>query len=446
MGGNPHPGLRQRLAAYTPLGAHAERIKGSYKSTWSMLDVEYAYRLATILSSKPRFTGSAGEVEARERIIEELTRSSYNPALEDFTVKTYEVLKTELTVTAPHVEEIQASAIGFSGETSGTEGRLVYVENSDRALIPEDDGWIALTSTRPSAENWKLLAKKASGLVVAESSPYRSLSRVEVPWEWRQRYGNLPAVYVSYWDAVRLLKAERVRLVVEQEYRDVVSYNVVAEKRGSKYPEEIILVTAHYDSVRDVPGAVDNAGGAALAMAIARELGGVKLKRTVRFALFSGEELGLRGSLAYVERHKDELKNIILVVNLDVHGGALGSSAAIVSGSKTLKSYVESKAKEVGVNLSVSEDVMSSDSTSFVWKGIPAVNFFRSSGSGHDMHTERDASNHLHPLAFRLIGEFTLKFIVDLANAEEVPFDRELPEDIKRKAEEYFKKKLAIVE
>ncbi len=412
-----------------------------------MFDPLYAYRLALELAREHRFTGSRGEDEARKIILEELTEHGYNPTLEEFNVKVYDVHRLELRVISPFKAEIQASPIGFSGETGGVEGRLAYIENSDRILLPEENGWIGLATGRPSAENWRLLARRAAGLIIAEGTPYRALSRVAVPWEWRERYGSLPAVYVSYRDAVRLLDAERVFLALEQTYRDVTSYNIYAEKSGYKYPDEIVLVTAHYDSVLGVPGATDNAGGVALLLTLAKSLSGQRLKRSVRFVFFGAEELGLRGSLAYVDKHKDELKKVVLVVNLDVHGGALGSSAAIVSGSKTLRNYVESKAKEVGVNLNVSEDVMSSDSTSFVWKGgVPAVNFYRSSGSGADIHTERDSTEHLHPVAFKVIGEFTLKFLVDLLNSEELPFDREIPEEIKKKAEEYFKKRLALVD
>ncbi|PLJ77243.1 M28 family metallopeptidase [Infirmifilum sp. SLHALR2] len=412
-----------------------------------MFDYDYAYGLAVRLSQSPRFTGTEGEAEARGLILEELTHSGYAPKLEEFNVKVYEVHRAELSVLSPFEEGVQASPIGFSGETTGVEARLVYIENSDRALIPSDSGWVGLATGRPSAESWRLLAKRASGLVVSEGTPYRDLSRVSVPWEWREKFGNLPAVYVSYRDAVKLLAAERVRLVLEQTYRDTLSYNIVAEKTGYKYPEEIILVTAHYDSVLGVPGATDNAGGAALAVALAKSLSDRALKRTVRFVLFGAEELGLRGSQAYVEKHKDEQKKTVLVVNLDVHGGALGSSASIVSGSKSLRSYVESKAKEMGVNLSVTEDVMSSDSTSFVWKWkVPAVNIFRASGSGSDIHTVRDSVEHLHPVAFRLIGEFTCRFLLDLANSEEVPFEKAVPDDIWKKADEYFKKRLALLE
>ncbi|MEZ0345469.1 MAG: M28 family metallopeptidase [Infirmifilum sp.] len=411
-----------------------------------MIEYEYAYKTAVVLASKPRFTGSSGEEEARQFLLSELQKNGYSPRTEEFTVKTYNVRSVGLQVTSPYIEEIPASPLGFSGETSGSEGELVYIENSDRALIPERGGWIGLTVARPSAEDWKFLAQRASGLVIAEGTPYRSLSRVAVPWEWRQRYGSLPAVYVSYWNAVRLLKAEKVRLILEQDYTDVNSYNIIAEKKGSKYPGETILITAHYDSVNGVPGATDNAGGAALVIALAAALSKVDVKRTIRFALFSGEELGLRGSLAFTDKHKDELKDVVIVVNLDVHGGVLGSSASIVSGSKSLRSYVESKAKEMGVKLSVSEDVMSSDGTSFVWKGVPAVNFYRSSGSGADIHTEKDSLEHLHPIAFDLIGRLVYKFVIDVANSEEIPFEREIPDEIKKKADEYFKKRLALYE
>ncbi|MEM3895203.1 M28 family metallopeptidase, partial [Thermofilum sp.] len=206
-----------------------------------------------------------------------------------------------------------------------------------------------------------------------------------------------------------------------------------------------IYVTAHYDSVQGVPGATDNAGGTAMVLALAKALSASRPKRTVRFALFGAEELGLRGSLFHVNSlSDDEKKKIKTVVNLDVHGGIFGSSAAIISGAKSLRYFVEALAKRVGVNLSISEDVMSSDGSSFVKHGIPAVNLYRASGSGADIHTVRDSSEHLHPIAFKTIGYFTLLLLEEILNAEEIPFEREIPEDIKKKVEEYFSRRQPI--
>lgn len=406
----------------------------------------YAYGLAQLLASRARFTGSEGEAKARETVARELSSFGYDVKLDPFKVRVFEIKHARLEVLEPSHYEVECSGVGFSGETGedGVEGELVYTEGGDPLLIPSSRGWIGLAASRPDKESWRKLAGKALGLIIAESAPHRELSRVDVPHEWRDKYGNLPAVYVRYFDGIRLLNAKRVKLTLVQEYRDVETFNIIAEKRGSKYPDEIVYVTAHIDSVYGVRGAVDNAGGTALAVALAKALSGATLKRTVRIALFSGEELGLRGSLAHVDARKDELKNVVLVVNLDVHGGALGTTRAVVTGSKSLRHVFEFLAKKLGIKVEASEDVMSSDSASFARHGVPSVNIFRASGANSGMHTVEDSPDNLHPLAFELAGMLALELVREVANAEEIPFERELPDEIKKKVEDYFKKRLGI--
>jgi Iap family predicted aminopeptidase len=411
-------------------------------------EAEYAYRLALQLASTPRFTGSKGEAEARELLARELSSFGYSVSFEPFKVKVYEVERASLEALEPERRFVECSPIGFSGETGeeGVEGELAYIEGGDAALLPAGKGWIGLASARPDKEGWRRLVGRASGLVVAEGSPSRELSRVEVPYEWRERFGSLPAVYVRYWDAVSLLKAKRVRLVVRQEYRDVETFNLVAEKRGAKYPDEVVYLVAHLDSVYGVQGALDNAGGSALAVAVAKALSRESLKRTLRVVLFSGEELGLRGSLAHVEQRKSELKNAVVAVNLDVHGAAIGSTSVVVTGSKSLRHAVEFVARRLGVKVNVSEDVMSSDGASFAREGVPSVNVFRSSGAAGNAHTVKDSPELLHPLAFELPGLLALEFVREVANAEEPPFEREIPDEIKRKVDDYFRKRLGILD
>lgn len=411
-------------------------------------EAEYAYRLALQLASTPRFTGSREEAEARELLARELSSFGYSVSFEPFKVKVYEVKRASLEVLEPERKPVECSPIGFSGETGeeGVEGELVYIEGGDPALLPAGKGWIGLASARPDKEGWRKLAGRAFGLVVAEGSPTRELSRVEVPYEWRERFGNLPAVYVRYCDAVNLLEAKRVRLVLQQEYRDAETFNLVAEKKGAKYPDEVVYLVAHLDSVYGVQGALDNAAGSALAVAVAKALSRGSLKRTLRVVLFSGEELGLRGSLAHAEQHRSELKSAVAVVNLDVHGAALGSTSVIVTGSKSLRHTVEFIAKRLGIRANVSEDVMSSDGTSFAKEGVPVVNIFRSSGAAGSAHTVKDAPELLHPLAFELPGILALETAREIVNAEEVPFEREIPDEIKRKVDDYFKKRLGILE
>ncbi|MEP6945217.1 MAG: M20/M25/M40 family metallo-hydrolase [Acidobacteriota bacterium] len=89
------------------------------------------------------------------------------------------------------------------------------------------------------------------------------------------------------------------------------SYNVVAEIPGTDKKDEVIMLGGHLDSWHSATGATDNAIGCAIMMEAARILKaiGVKPRRTIRVALWSGEEEGLLGSQAYVKRHLGTTEN-----------------------------------------------------------------------------------------------------------------------------------------
>jgi Zn-dependent M28 family amino/carboxypeptidase len=86
---------------------------------------------------------------------------------------------------------------------------------------------------------------------------------------------------------------------------DLMGYNTVAEIPGGDLKDEIVMLGGHMDSWHSGTGATDNAAGCAVAMEAVRILKALDLKprRTVRIALWSGEEQGLFGSLAYVKEH-----------------------------------------------------------------------------------------------------------------------------------------------
>jgi carboxypeptidase Q len=83
------------------------------------------------------------------------------------------------------------------------------------------------------------------------------------------------------------------------------SYNTIGEIRGTDKADEVIMLGGHLDSWHAATGATDNAIGCSIMMEAARILKtlGVKPRRTIRVALWSGEEQGLLGSIAYVKQH-----------------------------------------------------------------------------------------------------------------------------------------------
>lgn len=99
--------------------------------------------------------------------------------------------------------------------------------------------------------------------------------------------------------------------------------NVIAELPGFVKPEEVILLTAHLDDMPSgltAPGADDNASGSAGVLLAAKILSQYSFERTLRFALFTGEEQGLLGSEQYAKVMKNQSEKIRAVYNLDMIG------------------------------------------------------------------------------------------------------------------------------
>jgi hypothetical protein len=116
---------------------------------------------------------------------------------------------------------------------------------------------------------------------------------------------------------VRMInQGEKLRMTVniQAEYSDAdpMSYNTVAEIPGTdpKLKDEVVMVGGHMDSWHAGTGATDNAAGVSVAMEAARIIQslGLKPRRTIRVALWSGEEQGLFGSSNYVKQHFGEMK------------------------------------------------------------------------------------------------------------------------------------------
>jgi len=124
---------------------------------------------------------------------------------------------------------------------------------------------------------------------------------------------TIPMVMISNEDYGRISRILSDDTPVELEFNIVnrlypegkTSYNAIAEIPGADKKDEVIMLGGHLDSWHSATGATDNAIGCAVMMEAARILKaiGVKPRRTIRVALWSGEEQGLLGSRAYVKEH-----------------------------------------------------------------------------------------------------------------------------------------------
>ena len=123
----------------------------------------------------------------------------------------------------------------------------------------------------------------------------------------------VPTVVVRNEDYGRIARILADGTPVELEFNIVnkvypegrTAYNTIAEIPGNDKADEVVMLGGHLDSWHSATGATDNAIGCAIMMEAARILKtlGVQPRRTIRVALWSGEEEGLLGSLAYVKEH-----------------------------------------------------------------------------------------------------------------------------------------------
>lgn len=105
-------------------------------------------------------------------------------------------------------------------------------------------------------------------------------------------------------------------------YKDVESYNVIGEIKGSKYPDEIIVVGGHLDSWDLGDGSHDDGAGCVQSMEVLRLLKetGYQPKRTIRVVLFMNEENGLRGGKKYAETAKNKNEKHVFALESDSGG------------------------------------------------------------------------------------------------------------------------------
>ncbi len=183
------------------------------------------------------------------------------------------------------------------------------------------------------------------------------------------------------------------------------SYNTIAEIPGSDKKDEVVMLGGHLDSWHSATGATDNAIGCAVMMEAARILKaiGVKPRRTIRVALWSGEEQGLLGSKAYVAQHfgtfedpKPEFAKFNGYFNVDSGTGRVrGLSVFGPAEASTILREAVAPFKDLGVGGALSGNSRSpggTDSTSFNYAGLPGISGGQDpmEYNSHTWHTNLD--------------------------------------------------------
>lgn len=343
---------------YSPqLVAEIKKIQqGAFES-------DYAYRQLAHLSNNigPRLSGSAQAQKAVEYIAAELRKVGLEVQLEKVMVPHW--VRGEETAAlieypgmAPDsTQKIVLTALGGSVATphEGVTAEVVVVNNFEELQALGRNrvaGKIVLFNAKfdqQLADNgfagqaygqsviYRGIGASAASRLGAVASLNRSAGGAEyrLPHTGALRYADdapkIPAAAVAAEDAdliAHLVTEGKVRMhlvLTPETLPDAVSYNVIADLKGSEHPEQIVIVSGHLDSWDLGRGAIDDGAGVVMAMQTAQLLKQLHLrpKRTVRVIAWMNEENGLMGGRTYFNNHKTDLANHFAAIEADLGAG-----------------------------------------------------------------------------------------------------------------------------
>jgi carboxypeptidase Q len=333
-----------------------------------------------------------------ERLTVEMTAPRYMPLIayaEAWTPSTRGVLEgTPVYVGGSTREEIEAEAARLEGAIVLTHLPQQDFLREDRPQPAGDEGAVRTgnpplpptSGTTPNQLMLALLQAAEAGVALRPGAMEHGTVRVQ---------GNrntsddaVPSVVLAaehYNMLVRLAEGGtpvelRIEVGTQFHEEDLESYNVLAEIPGTdpEVGDEVVLIGAHLDSWHTGTGATDNADGAAVAMEAIRILAALDAepRRTIRVALWGGEEQGLLGARAYVDEHlADEEARSKLSVYLNDDPGSGATYGFYMQGNAAAKEIFDAwlePLRDLGVRRNVIEGIGSTDHVPFDQAGIPA--------------------------------------------------------------------------
>lgn len=270
---------------------------------------------------------------------------------------------------------------------------------------------------------------------------------------WSKNYeAPLPEMVVSTEDYLKLQRLLQDKKEVELEINvqnkiytdDLTGYNIVAEIPGTdtNLKNQVVMLGGHLDSWHSGTGATDNGAGCIVMMEAVRILQalGVQPRRTIRIALWGGEEQGLLGSFGYVKNHfgdpkdmnlKPEQKNISVYFNLDngsgkIRGIYLQNNEQV---RDIFKAWLEPFA-DMGATGITSSNTGSTDHLSFDAVGIPGFQFIQDplEYETRTHHSNMDVYDHLSIPDLQQAATIVAAFIYNAAMRDEMIPRKPLPQ------------------
>lgn len=366
--------------------------------------------VATMSGFSPRTPGgSPGEEKTLAYLEEWLRKLGYEVRRESFAITGFEERDTRLRLLLPTGrQDISTYAFLRSCSTNGPlQAELVYVgggRSTDYAPEAAKGRVLLMGTPVPSAGgvggsgNEPHLITRidiaqergAVGVIMISGNPGNDIYS-----QGCDRMGSpLPAVGVGRADGFRLRQLLEsgpvtVELMVDVKLKPGTSANVVATLPGRDLADEHIMLAAHWDGLHHTPAASDNASGCATMVEMARLLGEAasRPRRSISVLLPGAEEGGCTGSSEYVQAHRDEVRQIKALINVDIIG--IGTQLTLVDRivrspfghrpatpyktSTWLNRAIEDEASRRGLEVGSSSWYVCSDEGPFIAVGIPGT-------------------------------------------------------------------------
>jgi aminopeptidase YwaD len=253
---------------------------------------------------------------------------------------------------------------------------------------------------------------KARGLIFSEQE--------KLTWSTATEWTKYPIIYFTK----GTLKRDHIKIsvLVEPELMPHNTQNVIGYLKGSQFPDSFIVFSAHYDHLGMMgkwalfPGANDNASGVAMMLDILKYYSKNKPKYSIAFMAFSAEEVGLFGSYFYTEHPLFPLKNISMLINLDLMGTG-DKGMTVVNATLFPKEFQDLQLINITKNYLLTVNprgkAQNSDHYYFSENGVKAFYFYLM-GEYHFYHDVYDLPEVLtlskYGEAFNLIVDFTNEY------------------------------------
>lgn len=382
-----------------------------------------------------REAGTEADKKAQETILASLRALGASPFTESFSFPVNVVDKAEFSITAPYSKTYPMG--GYMRSSSTPEGGItapfIYAENGDDISLADVKGKIVLVNDPVRGSMYDKLVNAGAAAFLSVTGTPIDEGEDRIPSDRNLFYqGETPIQggVLHHLDVIDMVEngASEARFELQTHTEERSSCNIICRIEGSDpiLKEEILTVTAHYDSVPQGPGAYDNMSGCGIVYELLTYFLKNQPKRSMEFIFFGAEEKGLVGSRAYTSSHEADMVHHRFNMNIDLAGQLVGGTVFGVTAEHCVDDFLMETAGEVGIGAGLKNQLWSSDSNCFAAKGVPAMTLNR---DGFGMHTRHDTLDKISWWSMERSSILLCAIAEKCANAETFPFERKVPQE-----------------